>query len=143
MMQATISSMDDVRIGVINNGPVEPTWFYGGKAYVYKARTKADPGAITVVPWIVAQHHWGLGYLQDESGNIKIVRKDWKETNDRDSLLESRLGSICPKKFHKPNSDIPGQYIDDPEIKEWFLKRVTFKAKVIRHEMTEEEFNAG
>jgi len=142
-MQTTISSMDDVRIGVINNGPVEPTWFYDGKAYVYKARTKQEPSAITVVPWIVAQHHWGLATRQDELGKLKIVRKDWKETHARDSALESRLASICPKKWNQPIKELPGQYIDDPEIKDWFLKRVQFKAKVIRHEMTEEEFNAA
>jgi hypothetical protein len=142
-MNSTINSLDDLRVGVINNGPVEPTWFYDSKGYTYTARTPNNKTAITVVPWVVAQHHWGLGIKQDSEGRIKVVRKDWKETNDRDSALESRLGSICPKKWNKPDPDQAGHYIDDPEIKNWFLSKVQFKAKVIKQVMTEEEFMAA
>lgn len=142
-MRTTINSLDDLRIGVINNGPIEPTWFYDGKGITYTARTPTNKTAITVVPWTIAEHHWGLGIKQDAQGNVRVVRKDWKETNDRDSLLESRLACICPKKFAKPEPDLPGHYIDDPEIKNWFLTKVQFKAKTVRQVMTEEEFNAA
>ena len=142
-MQTTISSTDDLVIGVINHGPVEPTWFYANKAYIYVVRGPNNKTAITPVPWVVAQHHFGLGIKQDDRGNIRVVRKDWKEDHERDSLVESRLASVCPKKFSKPNPDEPGHYIDDPEIKDWFLNKVQFKARVRKTLMNEEEFMAG
>ena len=138
----TINSLDDLRIGVVNPGPVEPTWFYDGKAYVYVVRSATNKDAITVVPWNVAQHHWGLGIKEDNDGKMKVVRKDWKETQDRDSLLESRLASICPKKWYKPNPDLPGHYIDDPVVKEWFLNKVSFKTRAMKQVTTEAEFLA-
>lgn len=137
-MTNTISSLDDLRVAVSNPGPVEPTWFYDGKPYTYTVRTGANKTAITVVPWKIAAHHWAIAAKTDEHGNIKIVRKDWKEQGDRDSALDSRLACICPKKWHK--TDEAGHYIDDPEIKNWFLNKVTFKAKAIKQVMTEEEF---
>jgi hypothetical protein len=142
-MRQTVNSMDDVRVGVINNGPFEPTWFYDSKGYTYTARTPTNKTAITVVPWVVAEHHWALGYRRDAEGNIKIVRKDWKEPNERDSRLESRMGDIVTKEWEEPKAGLAGHYIDDPKKKDWFLNRVQFKAKTVRQVMTEEEFNAG
>ena len=139
----TISSLDDLRIGVINNGPFEPTWHYAGKPYTYKARNPQNKTAITVVPWVVAQHHWGLGIKQGSDGKTHVVRKDWKEPNDRDSLLESRLACIVPKRLEKSEATGTSQFIDDPEMKKWFLSGVQFKVRVMRQEWTEEEFNAG
>jgi hypothetical protein len=146
MMTNTISSLDDLRVGVINHGPFEPEWHYDmahhPEGYTYTVRGPSNKTAITVVPWKVAEQHWALAIKEDNKGNIKVVRKDWKEANDRDSHLQSRLASICPKKWDQPNSSLPGQYIDDPVRKDWFLNKVEFKAKAIKQVMTEEEFLA-
>lgn len=139
----TIQNTNDLRIGVINNGPIEPEWDYDGKKYTYKIKTKDGKRACTVVPWVVAEQHFALGLKKQEDGTFKVVRKDWKEPNDRDSLLESRLGGLCHKILDRPDKDQPGHYIDNPVIKDWYLNKVRFQVRTVRYEMSEEEFNAG
>jgi hypothetical protein len=137
----SIQSTNDLRIGVINLGPVEPKWQYNGQEFHYKIKNAEGRKTVTVVPWVVAEQHFALALKKNQDGSYSVVRKDWKEPQDRDSLLESRLAGLCHKQLHKPDKDLPGHYIDNPIIKDWYLNKLRFQVRVTKYEMSEEEFN--
>lgn len=133
-------SQDDVRIGVINEGPYEPTWFYDGKAYQYRVSTpemiKAKKPLVRWVPLPIAYEHWAV----QVSADGKLERASDVKDRDEESQLENRLAGICPKRFY-PQKDAEGRvmvdqngrtlgaYDDDREFKNWFLNKIHFRLK--------------
>lgn len=137
-----MSPEGDIRVGVINEGPYEPTWFYDSKPYHYRVSTPAQIKAgKPLVRWVsttIAYEHWAVQVTAD--GKLERA-KDVKERDD-ESQLENRLAGICPKKFY-PQQDATGEimkdqsgrslgaYDDDREFKDWFLHKIHFRLRKI------------
>jgi hypothetical protein len=135
-------SFEDVRIGVINEGPFQPTWFYDGKAYEYRVSTpemlKAKKPIIRWVPLKIAYEHWAVQLTSDG----KLERAHDVKERDGESQMANRLAGLLPKKFYSsrdaegniikdPQGRTLGAYDDDREFKDWFLNRVHFRMKRI------------
>jgi hypothetical protein len=145
-------SLDDIRVGIINEGPYEPTWFYDSKPYQYRVSTpemlRAKKPLIRWVPLQIAYEHWAVQL----SPNGKLERaRDVKE-RDEESQWDNRLAGICPKRFYPqkdaegnsirdPSGRSLGAYDDDREFKDWFENRVHFRLK--RMPEYEEELGNG
>ena len=130
---------DDIRIGVLNEGPFEPVFFYNGKSYTYEV---SKPGnskpSFTVVPYEVAHFHWAIDI--DEAGNI--TRSTKIRNGEKESWLNNRISCLCPKKNVSKNPE-KEVYTDDPEWKDWFLNKIHFRIKRLpnRMQMSAEEFS--
>ena len=127
---------EDVRVGVINEGPFEPTWFYDHKGYFYPISKTGDKPKITVVPYHVAYFHWAVEL--DAHGNLQ--RATEIRGDEDESWFDDRLGSLCPKEFVVPLVGQPGHYTDSKAFLDWYTNRVKFKMKRISQTMTMEEF---
>jgi len=133
-------SLEDIRVGVVNEGPFEPTWFYDSKPYEYRVSSaeliKAKRPIIRWIPLAIAYEHWAVQLSKD--GRLERAT-DIKERNE-ESQLEHRLGGLCPKVFYAQkdsegviirgaNGAMLGSYDDDREYKNWFLNKVHFRLK--------------
>jgi hypothetical protein len=137
-----VTPSDDIRIGVVNEGPFEPTWFYDGKAYQYRVSTpemiKSKRPLVRWIPLAIAYEHWAVQLTRDG----KLERATDIKERDEESQWDNRLAGICPKRFY-PQKDAEGQiikdaqgrslgaYDDDREFKEWFLHKVHFRMKKV------------
>ena len=137
-----MAANDEIRIGVINSGPYEPTWFYDGKAYQYKVSSpeqiRAKKPLIRWVSLSIAYEHWAVEL--GEGG--KLVRATAVRERDEESQLENRLAGICPKRFYSQKDAegnvvrdqqgrSVGAYEDDRDFKDWFMNRIQFRLKRI------------
>jgi hypothetical protein len=134
-----MAGLEDIRVGVINEGPYEPTWFYDSKPYQYRVSTpemiKAKRPLVRWVPLTIAYEHWAV-----ELRDGKLERANRVKERDEESQLENRLAGVCPKEFY-PHKDAEGQairneagrslgsYEDDRAYKNWFLNKVHFRLK--------------
>jgi hypothetical protein len=130
---------ENVRVGIINEGPYEPRWFYDSKEYYYRASTpemiKAKKPLVRWVPLKIAYEHFAVQLTSDG----KLERATVVIPPNEESQLEHRLSGI-PKKFY-PQKDAEGNvikdhqgrtlgaYDDDREFKEWFLTKIHFRLK--------------
>jgi hypothetical protein len=135
-----VNTSDDIRVGIVNEGPYEPTWFYDGKAYHYRVSTpemiRAKKPLIRWVPLKIAYEHWAVELAKDGT----LVRATQVKERDDESQLDNRLAGICPKRFY-PQKDAEdniikdqsgrslGAYEDDRDFKNWFLNKIHFRLK--------------
>lgn len=135
-------SLEDVRVGVINEGPYEPTWFYDSKPYQYRVSTpemiKAKKPIVRWIPLNIAYEHWAVQLAPDG----KLERAHDVKERDGESQIANRLAGLCPKLFY-PQKDAEGGIIKDPQgrtlgaydddrvHKDWFLNKVHFRLKRI------------
>ena len=146
-----MAGLEDIRIGVINEGPYEPTWFYDSKPYQYRVSTpemlKAKRPLIRWVSLKIAYEHWAV-----ELKDGKLERATEVKERDEESQLENRVAGICAKKFYteKDGEGNPirnesgrtlGAYADDRDFKKWFLEKIHFRLK--RMPEYEEEVSTG
>lgn len=129
-------------MGVINEGPFEPTWFYDGKPYLYRVSSpemlKAKKPIVRWVPLSIAYEHWGVQVAAD--GRLE---RAWDvKPHDDESQMENRMAGIIEKRYY-PQKDAEGNliqnesgrtlgaYEDDRVKKDWFLHKVHFRLKKI------------
>lgn len=146
-------NQDDIRIGVINEGPYEPVWFYDGKPYHYRVSTpemiKAKKPIVRWVPLKIAYEHWAV----QVSADGRLERANDIKGQDEESQMENRLAGLIPKVFY-PQKDAEGNvikdqagrtlgaYDDDRVMKDWFLHKIHFRLKRMP-EFEEELVNSG
>lgn len=135
-----MSSVDDYRVGVVNEGPYEPQWAYDSKVYHYRASTpemmQAKKPIVRWIPLTIAYEHWAVQI----NGNGKLERATDVKGKDPESQFSHRVSVVCKKQFYPEkdsegtiirgaNGAMLGSYSDDQAMKEWFTNKVHFRLR--------------